>query len=70
MLSQVITEKLTFPYNLSLWDYCPGLVRFKGKLYVGPAHRLRQEIIDYMHALSVGGHSRTDVTIQRIVGVF
>lgn len=47
-----------------------GLLRFKGKLVVGSGGTLRSQILTYMHASSVEGHSGVIATFQRAAGIF
>lgn len=70
MVSQIITEKLSCPYNLSLYDYVRGMNKYKGKLYLGPAHEMRKTIMEYMHASATGGHSGREMTFHRIHSIF
>lgn len=70
MVSQIITEKLICPYNLSLYDYTSGLIKYKGRLYVGSAFGMRKRSKKYMHASTIGGHSGREVTFHRFHTIF
>lgn len=70
IVPQVITESLSFPYNLSLYTYKEGLVRYKGKLYVSCGVDLRRKIIAFIHTSALGGHSGAAVTYNRIYTTF
>lgn len=69
-VQDVITELVTFPYNVSFYSYRDGLLRFKGKLVVGNTLNLRTQILEYMHSSSVGGYSGITATYQRVAAHF
>lgn len=69
-VQNIIVELLTMPYNVSYYSYCDGLLRFKGKLFVGSDGTLRSQILRYMHDSSIGDHSRIIATYQRLTSVF
>lgn len=58
------------PYNLSFFSYRDGLLRYKGKLFVGSTTSLRAKILQYMHSSGYGGHSGINATFQRVRGTF
>lgn len=70
LVPQMITGSLSFPYNLSLYMYKEGLIRYKGKLYVGSGVDLRRRIIAFIHTSSFGGHSGAAVTHSKISTTF
>lgn len=54
---EVIAECSLTPYSLSFFSYHDGLLRYKGKLFVGSSTALRATILQYMHSSGYGGHS-------------
>lgn len=67
---EAITECTLFPYNLSFFSYSDGLLRFKGRLYIGSNTDLRSKIINFTHSSNTGGHSGIQVTLQRLKSTF
>lgn len=53
--------------NFTLKD---GLLRFKGKVWIGNNSTLQQKIISAMHNTSIGGHSGIHVTYQKLKQLF
>ena len=47
-----------------------GLLKFKGKLYVGSANNIRHDLIKALHDSAVGGHSGQRGCLQRIQALF
>lgn len=45
---EVIAECSLTPYNLSFFAYHNGLLRYKGKLFVGSSTSLRATILQYI----------------------
>lgn len=67
---EAIMECITYPYNISYFSYHDGLLKFKGRLYVGSTGGLRKHIMDYMHCSGYGGHSEINATFQRFKATF
>lgn len=67
---QGISECNIDPQWVSFFYYNDGLLRFKGKLYVGRTTELRTKIIQRMHESNMGGHSGIENTYQKISQVF
>ncbi|CAN6249028.1 unnamed protein product [Urochloa humidicola] len=53
--------------NFSLKD---GLLRFKGRVWLGNNVKLRQSVLQAMHSSALGGHSGVPVTYQRLKRLF
>lgn len=70
LVPQVITESPYFSYNLSLYTYNGGLVRYKGKLYMGGGCNLREKIIEFIHNSALGGHSGEAITYHKVLTTF
>lgn len=47
-----------------------GLIRFKGRLWIGNNTALQTKLISAMHASAVGGHSGATATYQRVKKLF
>jgi hypothetical protein len=43
-----------------------GILRFKGKIYIGSTTNLREKIFDTFHSSLFGGHSGTKVTLHKM----
>lgn len=69
-LGNLIAELVSFPFHVSFYTYTDGLLWFKGRLVVGNVQQLREQIMTYMHASSVGGHLGITATFQRLTAVF
>ncbi|OIS99850.1 hypothetical protein A4A49_62696, partial [Nicotiana attenuata] len=41
-----------------IWQYTSGVLRNKGKIYIGTRGTLRQQLISIFHDSTIGGHSR------------
>lgn len=47
-----------------------GLLRFKGKIWVGANSGLHSKLIEAFHASPIGGHSGIQATYQRVKKLF
>lgn len=65
-----IAECVSHPYNLSYFSYAKGLLRHKGRLYVGTHTDFRSKVVAEMHSAIDGGHSGEEVTLQKIRSIF
>lgn len=65
-LEQKIQDGTAKPY----FTITDGFFRRKGKLMVGNDEQLRRELIQLIHDGSIGGHSGTAVTIQKLNALF
>lgn len=65
-----ISECTIRPYDVSLFYYESGLLKFKGKIYVGEGTGLRERILKQIHESNLGGHSGIQGTYQRVKLVF
>ncbi|XP_039023154.1 uncharacterized protein LOC120155744 [Hibiscus syriacus] len=48
------------------WTYSKGILRFKGRVYIGGIGPLRLQILQLLHDSPYGGHSGIQATYQRI----
>jgi hypothetical protein len=47
-----------------------GILRFKGRIYVGNANGLRSKILSSLYSSAIGGHSGMKATYQRVRRIF
>lgn len=66
LAQEAIAECTLRPYDVSYFQYISGLIKYKGKLYVGESDELRQKIIQQIHHSNLGGHAGVQGTYQRI----
>lgn len=66
LLTKLFVDAASVP-NFSLRD---GLLRFKGRVWIGNNSPLQQSIILALHASPVWGHSGVPVTYQHIKKIF
>ena len=62
LLAKLSDTSVSTP-NYTLQD---GLIRYKGRIWVGNDAALRLKLVQAMHASAVGGHSGVPVTYRRI----
>jgi hypothetical protein len=53
------------PYTLQA-----GIIRYKGRIYVGNNSELQLKLLTALHASAVGGHSGSKATYQRVKRIF
>lgn len=61
MLTELAIAPVQDQFSLS-----QGIIRFKGKIWMGHSTKLQQQIIHALHASPIGGHSGALVTYIRI----
>ena len=52
------------------YSYHQGIVRYKGRVYIGVTTELRRQLISCMHDSAVGGHSSNLGTYARLKSYF
>lgn len=62
MAQQGIAECTLEPQGVSFYYYSDGILRYKGKLYVGQNSGLREKLIKNMHESNMRGHSGIENT--------
>lgn len=67
---EAIVECTIRPHDVSFYQFESGLVKYKGKVYVGSNTSLRIQIIEFMHQSNIGGHSGVQGTVKRIQTTF
>lgn len=58
------------PNSIPDYQYIGGIIRFKGKIYVGCSNAVKNQIMETLHASALGGHSGQYGSIKRISSVF
>lgn len=66
----IIAECTMSPFNVSYYSYTDGILKYKGKIYIGNNADFRAQVINYMHSSSIGGHSGIQGTYQKVQQVF
>jgi hypothetical protein len=56
--------------NSEGYELHQGLIKFKGKIWIGANVGLQTKLIQAFHASALGGHSRIHTTYQRINKLF
>lgn len=67
---EAILESTLSPFNVSYFHYSSGILKYKGRVYVGSNGELREKIIIMIHTSSLGGHSGIQNTYQRVSATF
>ena len=66
MLSQLAVSPSSLP-NYTLTN---GIIRFKGKIWLGSNAELHSKVFAALHSSALGGHSGAPATLQRISSMF
>ncbi len=69
-VQHIITTLLLQPTQPTDYTYQQGMVKYKGRIYLGSGGDIKREMVDQMHASAVGGHSGIDNTYKRLKQVF
>jgi hypothetical protein len=67
LLQQLLLEPALDQVHYSLQS---GIIRYKGRIYVGPDFPLRIKLLTSLHSSALGGHSGMNATYHRIKRVF
>ncbi|XP_019191750.1 PREDICTED: uncharacterized protein LOC109186281 [Ipomoea nil] len=70
LASKILTEQLIAVEEPSNFTVVDGLVRFKGRLYIGQQGDLRRRLLIQLHSSPTGGHSGQQVTYHRLKQLF
>lgn len=68
--TQVIAELAVNPNSRPDFQLCKGILKFKGRIWVGNNPVLQDKLIDELHASPIGGHSGFPVTYRRAKTMF
>jgi transposase InsO family protein len=66
----LITKLAIDPAAVPHFSFRDGLLRYKGRLWVGPDPALHQQLLAALHSSPVGGHSGIPVTLRRAKQLF
>lgn len=67
---ELIARIILHPEYPDLYELSDGILRYKGKLYVGSSNGVRRQIMEALHSSSVGGHSGQRGSWHRISSIF
>ncbi|KAH0671271.1 hypothetical protein KY285_023835 [Solanum tuberosum] len=70
ILTLLLTLLAVDSHGPNLWHYSAGILRKKGKVYVGSHGTLRQQLISSFHDTPIGGHSGQLGTLKRLSQLF
>ena len=65
--AEVIIQCVVQSYNLSLYTYHNGMIKYKGKWYVGTGGDTRKQVIQVLHTSGEGGSFRCVSHLSEIV---
>lgn len=68
--SQQIIQNIKGQNSLPNFSFIDGLIRFKGRLFIGSRGNLRQQLLEAIHTDPNGGHLGVHATYERAKGVF
>lgn len=68
--SQILAELVVHPTARKHFTLSQGLLRYKGRIWIGNNTQLQHIIIDELHSSSMGGHSGIPVTYRRAKALF
>jgi DNA-directed RNA polymerase subunit H (RpoH/RPB5) len=66
ILSKLVVDSSAVP-NFALQD---GIIRYKGRIWIGKDPKLRQHIVSASHNSPLGGHSGAPITYTRLKIIF
>ena len=68
---QELLQKLTVsPNSTPPFTLHAGVLRYKGRIYIGKDDVLKQQILHSLHASAIGGHSGMVATYHRLKKLF
>ncbi|WVZ54417.1 hypothetical protein U9M48_005213 [Paspalum notatum var. saurae] len=67
---QLLTELSVYPSNSQGFSLVDGILRFKGRVWVGNNALARQHILQALRSSGIGGHSGITATYQRVKHLF
>lgn len=66
----IMTKLSVAPDSVPNFTLTNGILRFKGKVWLGNNVQLQQKVLQALHESAIGGHSGIPVTIRRIKQLF
>lgn len=71
---EVCTDLIAYfalqPNSIPDYQYIGGIIRYKGKIYVGSGCGIRRQVMEALHASAFGGHSGQQGSVLRISSIF
>lgn len=68
--SQLIQKLTIDPQCEPLFSLSKGVLRYQGRIWIGPDKELQHTIISAFHDSPVGGHSGFPVTYRKLMSLF
>jgi hypothetical protein len=68
--TMLLTKLSASPSSVPHFSLMDGLLRFKGRIWVGNNTILQRQLIEHMHSSPVGGHSGIPATVKRLRALF
>lgn len=68
--AQLLSDLALCPTARPLFSLCSGIIKYKGRVWLGNHLALQHKIIDALHSSPMGGHSGFPVTYRRIKALF
>lgn len=69
-VQSVITKLLLNPQSVPSFSLHNGILRYKGRVWVGSDQALHHRLITALHTSAIGGHSGAPVTLRRLKQYF
>lgn len=67
---QLLTEVSLDPNARNQFQLSQGVMKFKGRIWVGNNTSIQQQLLNNLHSSPMGGHSGFPVTYQRVKALF
>lgn len=67
---ELLTKLAVTPHYKEHFTLNSGIIRYKGKIWIGSNKELQKRIIAAMHDTAVGGHSGIPVTLRKLKQLF
>lgn len=67
---EIVTQLAVAPDSKQHFSLCNGVIKYKGKVWLGHSKELQQKVIAALHQSAMGGHSGFPVTYMRIKQYF
>jgi hypothetical protein len=65
-----LLSELSITSSQGHYQLTDGLLRYKGRIWIGPNEQLKTKILHALHSSAIGGHSGFEVTYKRIKHLF
>lgn len=67
---RLVTQVLLAPDNYPHYTVKDGILRYKGRIWLGDNVSLQQKVLTALHSSAIGGHSGIQVTYSRVKRLF